>query len=68
MELLKKILYNYVLGVIASLLIIGLIHLYSLVVDTFFWYAEWDNILMAALISGIPFGIAYWAFITLKTK
>jgi hypothetical protein len=66
MELLKNLLVYYGLGVSASLLIIGFIHLYSLVVETCFWYAEWSNILIAALLSGMPFGIAIWAFITLK--
>ena len=42
MELLKKLLVYYGLGVSASLLIIGFIHLYSLVVETCFWYAEWS--------------------------
>jgi hypothetical protein len=58
----------YGLGAAISLLIIGLIHLYSLITEDYFCYAEWDNILVTALISGFPFGVAIWAFITFKSK
>lgn len=66
MKTIKKILFYYVLGIAISLLIIGLIHLYSLIAETYFSYAEWDNITVTALVSGFPFGLAIWAFITLK--
>jgi hypothetical protein len=62
----KKILIYYGLGIAVALLIIGLIHLYSLIAETYFSYAEWENITVTALISGFPFGLAIWAFITLK--
>lgn len=57
----------YAIGVLISLLIIGLIHLYSYLAETYFGYAEWDNILLTASVSGIPFGIAIWAFKNLIT-
>jgi hypothetical protein len=62
----KRIIVCYGLGAAISLLIIGLIHLYSLITEDYFCYAQWDNILVTALISGFPFGVALWAFTTLK--
>ena len=66
MKTLKSIIVCYGLGVAMSLLIIGLIHLYSLIAETYFCYAQWNNILVTALISGFPFGVAVWAFNNLK--
>jgi hypothetical protein len=66
MKTIKKILFYYVLGIAVSLLIIGLVHLYSLIAETYFSYAECDNITVTALVSGFPFGLAIWAFTTLK--
>jgi len=66
MTTLKRIIICYVLGVAISLLIIGLIHLYSLIAETYFCYVQWDNILVTALISGFPFGVTVWAFNNLK--
>jgi hypothetical protein len=66
MKTLKRIIVYYGLGTIVSLLIIGLIHLYSIITEDYFCYAKWYNILVTALISGFPFGVALWAFITLK--
>ncbi len=63
---LKRIIVYYGLGAAISLLIIGLVHLYSLIAETYFCYAQWDNILVTALISGFPFGVAVWTFTTLK--
>ena len=66
MKTLKKIIVYYGLGTIVSILIIGLIHLYSIITEDYFCYAQWDNILVTALISGFPFGVAVWAFTNLK--
>jgi hypothetical protein len=66
MKTIKRIIVCYGLGVAISLLIIGLIHLYSLIAETYFCYAQWNNILVTALISGFPFGVAIWAFNNLK--
>ena len=57
----------YLIGLIIGLLLIGIIHLYSMIAETYFSYSEWDNILLTAVISGLPFGVALWAFATLKT-
>lgn len=58
----------YLLGIIVSVLLIVFIHLYSYIAEAYLSYAEWDNILLTASISGIPFGFASWAFIKIKTK
>ena len=58
----------YAIGVLISLPIIGLIHLYSYLAEPYFGYAEWNNILLTASVSGIPFGIAIWAFKNLITR
>jgi hypothetical protein len=52
----------YLLGIFTSVLLVVFIHLYSYLVEPYFSYAQWDNILLTTLISGIPFGIAIWAF------
>lgn len=67
MNAIKKILLYYGLGIAVSLIIIGLIHFYSLIADTYFNYAAWSNIIITAFVSGVPFGIAIWAFKNLKT-
>lgn len=66
MKLIKKLVGFYILGMVVSLVFIGLIHIYSLMFETYFCYAKWNNILVTALISGIPFGLAIWAFTILK--
>lgn len=63
---LKKMMLYYGFGISISLFIIGLIHLYSLMVEQYFFYAKWNNILITSLISGLPFGVAIWAFTTFK--
>ena len=67
MQPIRIILIYYGLGIAGSLIIIGLIHFYSLIAETYFSYAAWSNIVMTAFISGVPFGIAIWAFKNLKT-
>ena len=64
MKKIKNLLKYYGIGFIASLLLIGFIHLYSYIVEPYFIYAEWYNILLTALISGAPFGLAAWAILT----
>ena len=66
MKTLRTIIFYYSFGTVLSLLIIGLIHLYSLITEDYFCYAQWNNILVTALISGFPFGVAVWAFNNLK--
>ena len=67
MNAIKKILFYYGLGIAVSFIIIGLIHFYSLIDENYFSYAAWSNIIITAFISGVPFGIAIWAFKNLKT-
>jgi hypothetical protein len=67
MQTIRNILIYYGLGIGLSLLIIGLIHLFSLMAETYFCYAAWNNILITALTSGVPFGIAIRAFKNLMT-
>lgn len=67
MKTLKKMLFYYTLGIALSLIWIGFVHLYSYIAEPYFSYAEWDNILSIAAISGIPFGVSIAAFNNLKT-
>jgi hypothetical protein len=67
MNILKKILFYFGLGTTLSLFIIGLIHFYSLIFETYFSYAAWNNIMITALRSGVRFGIAIWVFKNLMT-
>lgn len=62
MEKLKNIVLFYSLGMVVTFVIIAIIHLYSYLAEPYFSYDQWNNILFVALISGIPFGIAIWAF------
>jgi hypothetical protein len=64
---LRIILIYYGLGIAVSFVIIGLIHFYSLIAETYFSYAAWSNIIITAFMSGVPFGIVIWAFKNLKT-
>ena len=65
---LKMIARFYCYGFITSLVIIGFIHLYSYLFEPYFTYAVFENVLITACISGIPFGIAIWAFLNLLKK
>jgi len=67
MKTLKKMLLYYALGIALSLALIGFIHLYSYIAEPYFSYAEWNNIVLIAIISGIPFGIGIGAINHLKT-
>lgn len=66
MKTLKKMLYYYTLGIALAIVWIGFIHLYSYIAEPYFSYAEWNNILLIALISGIPFAIGIGAINHLK--
>ncbi len=62
------ILINYIFGFISAIMIIGFIHIYSYLFERYFTYAVFENVLITACISGIPFGIAIWAFSNLLKK
>ena len=61
MKTLMKIFLHYALGMVLSLLVIGIIHLYSFIMQPYFCYASWENIAITTLITGFPFGIGIWA-------
>ena len=52
----KKIVKYYHFGVIASLVMIGFIHIYGLLFNTFYAHPELKIIIKKPLISGLPFG------------
>ena len=60
MKNLKTIVKFYLFGVIASLIMIGFIHIYGLLFDTFYAYPELEIIIKTPLISGLPFGALLW--------
>ena len=64
----QNILKYYSIGFIGSLLLIGFIHLYNYIAEPYFMYAEWENIITTALISGAPFGVVAWAVLTFNHK
>jgi hypothetical protein len=63
-ENLKKAVLFYSLGTVLSFVIIAIIHLNSFLFEPYFGYAHWNNIIKTAVISGAPFGVAVWAFLT----
>ena len=60
MKNLKTIVKFYLFGVVASLVMIGFIHIYGLLFDTFYAYPELEIIIKTPLISGLPFGALLW--------
>lgn len=66
MKTIKKLLFYYGLGIALSLLCLGFIHLYRYISIIYFCYAECDNLLATALISGLPFGALLWIGYTIN--
>jgi hypothetical protein len=66
MKTIKKLLLYYGLGIALSLLCLGFIHLYRYISILYFCYAECDNLLVTALISGLPFGALLWTGYTIN--
>lgn len=66
MKNLKTILKFYLFGVVASLIMIGFIHIYGLLFDTFYAYPELEIIIKTPLISGLPFGALLWIGYTIS--
>jgi hypothetical protein len=60
MKNLKTIVKFYLFGVVASLIMIGFIHIYGLLIDTFYANPELEIIIKTSLISGLPFGALLW--------
>lgn len=67
MKIAVRIIKHYTIGIITTLFIIGIIHVYSFIFENYYTAAQWNNIIQTALISGLPFGVGSWAFINLKT-
>ncbi|GAA4074954.1 hypothetical protein GCM10022389_20740 [Flavobacterium cheonanense] len=57
MIILKSILKFYLYGVVMSLIIVGFIHIYGLLFDTFYAYPELPTIIKTGLLSGLPLGL-----------
>lgn len=66
MKTIRKILFYYGLGIALSLLCLGLKHLYRYISIIYFCYAECNNLLATALISGLPFGALLWTGYTIN--
>jgi hypothetical protein len=62
MKIFKKILCYYFVGVLFSASIIGLIILFDYYINGYIQYPELSNLIMVCLISGLGFGVTYFAF------
>ncbi len=66
MDIFKKIVIYYGLGMAFSFWIIALIHLNTFLFERHYLYANWSNIVKTSIISGAPFGLAIWALLTYR--
>ena len=66
MNNLKTILRYYLFGVIASLIMIGFIHIYGMIFDPFYAYPNLEIIIKTPLISGLPYGALLWIGYTIN--
>jgi len=62
MTIFKKMLCYYFVGVLFSASIIGLIILFDYYINGYIQYPELSNLIMVCLISGLGFGVTYFAF------
>ena len=60
MNNLKTIVKFYLFGVVASLILLGFIHIYGMIFDPFYAYPNLEIIIKTPLISGLPFGALLW--------
>jgi hypothetical protein len=60
MNNLKTIVKFYLFGVVASLIMLGFIHIYGMIFDPFYAYPNLEIIIKTPLISGLPFGALLW--------
>ena len=60
MNNLKTIVKFYLFGVVASLIMLGFIHIYGMIFDPFYAYPYLEIIIKTPLISGLPFGALLW--------
>jgi hypothetical protein len=66
MNNLKTIVKFYLFGVVASLIMIGFIHIYGMIFDPFYAYPNLEIIIKTPLISGLPFGALLWIGYTIN--
>jgi hypothetical protein len=66
MNNLKTIVKFYLFGVVASLIMIGFIHIYGMIFDPFYAYPNLEIIIKTPLISGLPFGVILWLGYTIN--
>ena len=66
MEKFRKILLFYILGTALTFWILALIRLNTILFYEYFGYSHWRDIFKIAIISGVPIGVAIWAFFTYK--
>ncbi|RAR73799.1 hypothetical protein [Flavobacterium aciduliphilum] len=60
MNHLKTILEYYLLGVVGALIVMGFIHIYGLLFDTFYAYPALELLIKTPLTAGLPFGTLLW--------
>lgn len=66
MKNLKKIVKFYLFGIVASLIMLGFIHIYGMIFDPFYAYPNLEIIIKTPLISGLPFGALLWIGYTIN--
>jgi hypothetical protein len=62
MKILKNLFFHYLIGMLISASIIGLIILFDYYINGYIQYPELSNLIMVCLISGLGFGVTYFAF------
>ena len=66
MDIFKKALYHYLIGVLISASIIVLIVLFDYYVNGYLLYPELKNFIKVSLISGVGFGVTHFASLEIK--
>jgi hypothetical protein len=66
MEKFRKVFLFYILGTALTFWILALIRLNTILFYEYFGYSHWRDIFKIAFISGVPIGVAIWAFFMYK--
>ena len=66
MNILKKILYHYLVGVLISASFIILVVVFDCYMNGYLLYPELNNFIKVSLISGVGFGLAHFSFIEIN--
>jgi hypothetical protein len=66
MDVFKKALYHYVVGVLISASIVFLIIIFDYFFNGYYIYPQFGNFIEVCLISGVGFGVAHFASTQLK--